>query len=397
MSDIDDIELLKELGETLESEKQRQYTPIEARLIAGFEDILKFSEEHNRSPQHGSDKDIFERIYAVRLDQIRKNQETIALLSDMDTYGLLRSPSDIQNQDITDQSILSDILDGNELSEASDITELRNVSPMEHRRAAEEIANREVCHDFKKFEPLFKKVAQEIDTGVRQISKKTSQDDFEVGRFFILKGQTAFIAERGKDFKATGKNVFDARLRVIFDNGTESPLLMRSLQRAFNDKKNDALAISEPNAGPLFGDIENSENQTGTIYLLKTKSEAPEIIPFREAILKIGVTGGDVKTRTANAKNEATYLLADVEIVTEFDLYNINRQKLEKLLHSIFAPARLDITIKDRFGKPFQPREWFIVTPEIVKEAVDLIKSNEIINFEYDHKAVRFIERKQGN
>ena len=194
----------------------------------------------------------------------------------------------------------------------------------------------------------------------------------------------AYVAERGKDVKATGKNIFDARLRVIFDNGTESDLLMRSLQRSFNDKKNNPRAISNLNSGPLFGEETDSENQTGTIYVLRSKSYLPMVTPIRDAILKIGVTGGTVKSRIANAINDATYLLGEVEVVDEFTLYNVNRKKLENMLHKIFADVQVQLTIPDRFGKPVQPREWFLVTQEAVARAVELIQSGEISRFRYD-------------
>jgi len=194
----------------------------------------------------------------------------------------------------------------------------------------------------------------------------------------------AYVAERGKDVKATGKNIFDARLRVIFDNGTESDLLMRSLQRSFNDKKNNPRAISNLNSGPLFSEDTDSENQTGTIYVLRSKSDLPMVTPIRDAILKIGVTGGPVKSRIANAPNDPTYLLGEVEVVEEFTLYNINRKKLENMLHKIFADAQVQLTIPDRFGKPVQPREWFLVTQEAVARAVELIQSGEISRFRYD-------------
>jgi hypothetical protein len=52
----------------------------------------------------------------------------------------------------------------------------------------------------------------------------------------------------------------------------------------------------------------------------------------------------------------------------------INRAKLENILHRIFAPGQLDIEIKDRFGNPVIPREWFLVPLFVVDEAVERIK-----------------------
>lgn len=383
MTTLSDADLLAELGVEVEAEKPKTYTALEARLIAGFEDILKFVEENGRPPEHGESNDIFERIYAVRLDQLRKNEQAQTLLADMDIDGLLSGHVYEAPED--DESLLEEL--GVESPPQVDITRLKHVAPVAHRRAAEEIANREVCRDFAKFEPLFEQVREDLELGVREARPSATQDDFDIGSFFILGGQIVYVAEKGEDFKATGKNIFDARLRVIYDNGTESNLLMRSLQRALNaDEK--GRTISRLEAGPLFDDVE--ENQTGIIYVLRSKSSLPEIQQIRDAIVKIGVAKDNVKKRVANAKKEPTYLLGEVEIIDEYELFNINRNKLEKLLHYIFQDARVNFEIPDRFGNPVKPREWFFVTPEAVAKGVELISSGDIKNWVYDAKKASF-------
>jgi Meiotically up-regulated gene 113 len=109
-------------------------------------------------------------------------------------------------------------------------------------------------------------------------------------------------------------------------------------------------------------------------------------------IYKIGVTGGDVRIRIADAANQATYLLAAVEIVTTYKLYNINRTKLEHLLHRLFGPARLDLEILDRFGRPVKPREWFLVPLQVIDEAVCHIRDGSIAGMIYDPKTARLVE-----
>jgi hypothetical protein len=392
MSEISDIDLLKELGVELEVEKPKQYSPLEARLIAGFEDIQKFVAEHGRAPQHGEDNDIFERLYAVRLDQLRKNEQALTLLTSLDADGLLAGKAPKVDEDIADDALLAEL--GVEVRDdnADDITKLRHVSPIAHRQAADEIANREVCRDFEKFEPLFEQVQLDLKAGTRKSRSGINREDIVSGTTFILNGQMLYIADKGEEFLSPNGTAWDARLRMIFDNGTESNMLMRSLLRRGVDDKL-ARTISNPEAGPLFVDITDENNQTGTIYVLRSKSNLPEITPLKNAILKIGVTGDEVKRRIANAQNEATYLLGDVEIVDEYKLYNINRVKLERLLQRIFHDARLIITIKDRFGKPVKPREWFMVTREAVAEAVKLIQAGEIKNFQYDITLAKFIKR----
>ena len=172
MSDISDIDLLKELGVELDAPKPKKYSPLEARLIAGFEDILKFHQEHGRAPEHGADNDIFERLYAVRLDQLRKNEQAQGLLASMDKNGILKVQEAKDEAELDDESLLAE-LGVSVNAEAEDITTLRHVAPVAHRRAAEEIANREVCRDFEIFEPLFDQVKQDLQTGLREARRKT--------------------------------------------------------------------------------------------------------------------------------------------------------------------------------------------------------------------------------
>ena len=212
-------------------------------------------------------------------------------------------------------------------------------------------------------------------------------DQINAGEYFILNGQVAYIAEAGKDFK-TNYERRDSRLRVIYDNATESSLLMRSFQRALYRDESGRL-ITKPESsteqGSLFADERDEDDlASGTIYVLRSKSEHPVVAEHREVLHKIGVTGGDVARRIASAKDDPTYLMADVEVIATYDLYNINRTKLENIIHRVFAPAQLSIEIKDRFGKPTLPREWFLVPLFIVDQAVERIKDGTITDFAYD-------------
>ena len=123
------------------------------------------------------------------------------------------------------------------------------------------------------------------------------------------------------------------------------------------------------------------------------KSDHPMVAAHRELIHKIGVTGGKVETRIADAVHDATYLLADVEVVASYKLAAINRTKLEALFHRLFAPAQLDLTIQDRFGHPVRPREWFLVPLPVIDEAVQRIRDGSITNVVYDPKSARLVEQ----
>jgi hypothetical protein len=212
--------------------------------------------------------------------------------------------------------------------------------------------------------------------------------DITEGQFFILGGQIAYVADVGETFRAPNGET-DARLRVIYSNGTESNLLRRSLQRALY-KDEAGRRITEPAAGPLFAEDSGDEDQaSGTIYVLRSKSDHPLVVANREVLHKIGVTGGDVSRRIGAAKLDPTFLMADVEIVATYNLFNVNRARLENVIHCIFDPARLDIEIKDRFGNPVIPREWFLVPLFVIDEAVSKIKDGTITDFVYDPGTAR--------
>lgn len=387
----EDEELLAELGVELPTQKKGAHTPREERIIAGFEDIQRFAETHRRSPQHGEERDIFERLYAVRLDRIRESAECRALVASLDRQGLLEKAPAIREylvEGLDDNALLAEL--GVEPVSGDDITVLKHVKSREAINAAEEIANRIKCADFDSFKPLFLQVQKDLEAGVRRTRPFELKSEIEPGRFFIVGGQKAFVAEKGDVF-TNEQGRLDARLRVIFDNGTESRMLMRSLQRALH-KDEAGRRITDPAAGPLFGDDETDDDlESGTIYVLRSKSDHPKVAANRDVIHKIGVTGGGVAARVAGAKADPTFLFADVEIVAIYELFNINRAKLETLIHNFFSAARLDLEMKDRFGAPFKPREWFLVPLFAINEAVDRIRDGSITEFRYDARGVRLV------
>jgi hypothetical protein len=280
----------------------------------------------------------------------------------------------------------------------STITELRHVRASVEKRAAEEIANRAVCADFDSFKPLFERVQRELKSGIRQSLPVDKMDEIKLakiqqGQFFIVGGQIAYVAEVGQDFR-TEYDRRDSRLRVVYDNGTESNLLARSFQRSlYPDKDNAGRIITDPSAGPLFADEHDADDlASGTIYVLRSKSDNPLVAANRDVLHKIGVTGGKVETRLANASLDPTFLLAEVEVVATYVLYNVNRVKLENIIHRVFDRAQLDIEIKDRFGNPVKPREWFLVPLFILNEVVERIKDGTITEYVYDPMTARLVK-----
>ena len=276
------------------------------------------------------------------------------------------------------------------------VTDLRHVRKSADKRAAEEIANRTASEDFETFEPLFERVTRELKSGIRHTLPVQKMDEIKIdeiqqGEYFIVQGQIAYVAEVGEGFR-TQYDRRDSRMRVIYDNGTESKLLMRSFQRALHRDETGRL-ITNPEAGPLFAEEPGDDDlASGTIYVLRSKSDHPVVAVNRGVLHKIGVTGIKIETRLANAKLDPTFLMADVEIVATYDLYNVNRVKLENLIHRVFDPVQVDIEIMDRFGNPVRPREWFLVPLFVVNEVVERIKDGSITQYVYDPAVARLVK-----
>jgi hypothetical protein len=386
----EDLELLGELGVDAEPATTGGRSAREQRVIAGFEEIVRFVDEHGRPPRHGERLDIFERLYAVRLDRLRGLAEHHEILRPLDKHGLLSDfgAGAVIDEVSSDEDLLASL--GVENASGSDVSELKHVRPHVERKAAEEVAHRAPCADFEKFRPVFDQVQRELDSGVRQTARFQHNGKLDPGDLFILDGQKVLVAGAGevmmKDF---GRE--DRRLRVVFDNGTESNMLLRSLQRAlYKDAANRRILPARTDAAPLFSDeLSEGDTHTGSVYVLRSLSDHSFIAKHRDVIHKIGVTGGEVKSRIGNAKKDPTYLLADVEIVAEFPLANVDRRAVEALLHKLFAPARLDLELKDRFGLQVEPREWFLVPVTAISEALARVIDGTIEGYRYDRMSAR--------
>ena len=392
MPDRSDADILVDLGIDPAAAAKPAVTPRAARIVAGFEDIQAFVAEHGHAPRHGADRDIFERLYAVRLDRLRDQPECLALLRGLDTQGLLADDAAAGDapSGMDDAALLATL--GIEAGGEGGLSDLRHVRPSAERHAPDEIAARQPCADFAAFEPLFSALKADLDRGTRETRRFERKSEIAAGRFFIVEGVTAYVAEAGEPFVNDAGNR-DSRLRVIFDTGTEANLLMRSLQRSLTQDP-AGRRITEPVAGPLFerGDAIGG-SETGTIYVLRSNSTHPDIAAKRGFLHKIGVTGGPVDRRFVNAERDPTFLMAPVEVVATFQLIDIRRTALENLLHRFFAPGRLEITIRDRFGAPVRPCEWFIVPLDAIHEAVARIEDGSLHLYDYAPDRAMLVRR----
>lgn len=390
----EDDALLSELGVEVEQKKAAKRTPKEERIIAGFEEIQRFVEEHGHPPAHGEEKDIFERLYAVRLERISWQPECRELVESMDRQGILLTPEDQEGEvsGLDDDELLEAL--GVESKTDDSLQNLKHVRSSSEIRAAENIGKRSACEDFDSYKHLFAEVRDKLKSKQLVTENFRKNSEVSVGEFFIIQGQIAYVQSAEPVF-IDGEGREDRRLRVIFDNTTEGVMLRRSLQkRLWEDDTGRRIADPEKNIGPLFSNVADEDDlESGTLYVLRSKSSHPEISKNRDLIHKVGFTTGSVERRVADAENQATYLLAQVEIVATYKLFNISPNRLENLIHRFLEPAKLDIEIEDRFGKPFKPREWFLVPIDVIGEAMKRLQDGSIVDYVYDPAEAKIVKR----
>lgn len=370
--------------------KKAPMSAVEERIVAGFEEILDFYHKKKRLPAKTA-SDIFERLFAIRLAAIKENETCRAALEGYDPDGVLAMeiPDEVAVKDMTDDE-LEDLL-GGDLQD--DLFDLKHVRSFEERAQPDLVAERKPCKDFERYRRLFEAVNFDLRQGVRTYYSLEGGENkrVEKGEFYVMGGQIAYIADIGEFFK-TAQNRPDARMKVIFANGTESTPLVRSFQRQMYDDPG-ARGITEPTLGGLFKpEVELEFEANGTIYVLRSKAEIPLIAEHRDLIHKIGVTRTPVEARIANAVNDPTYLMADVELVATYDLYGINPVKLENLIHQVFAKVQLDIEIEDRFGKAVRPREWYLVPLSVINELIERVHRGDLLGLRYDEKKARLVQ-----
>lgn len=348
-----------------------------------FEELKSFIEANGREPDIEA-TNIHEAKLAARLSKLRSTPEALEALAPFDTEGLLGTKSSGEKKT---ELTIDDVLSSDLLTDDDDIFNLKHVTVgTKSQTASADMATRKKCMDFKSFKPLFVRIQKELDEGTLETTGIKGIAEIQKGQAFILSGLIAYVAEMGEKHERR-KGHHNARMRVVYSNGMESNLLLRSFGAALYKDKS-ARAIVPKDSVPLFVEEGSSHYKTGIVYVLRSKSDEPSIAKHREYLHKIGVTTSDVKKRVASAAKDATYLLADVEVVAEFTLYNMNLQATEKLLHTFFRKAQADIQIPDRFGNTVKPKEWFFLPLGVIKKAINILQTDDIRSYSYNSSDV---------
>lgn len=367
---------------------KRSSITVDERLLQSFQQINDFYRQHGKEPE-SNPSNILEFQLFNRLKGLRVSKEKCEALQEVDEFHLLTFIE--PEKPITSVAdIFSDDSFGLLDDEAESIFDLKHVpkSPME---MPEKIAQRKRCKDFDQFEHLFKQCHAELTSGVREARQFTGEQQIKPGHFFVLHGVMVYVSEVGEKEVKNGK--VNARLRCIFENGTESNMLLRSLAtELYKDETGRRILDHHEKALEALEQIQAEDEKTGYLYVLQSLSQEVDIASIQN-LYKIGYSTVPVQERIKNAAEEPTYLMAPVKVVEVFECYNLNPQKFELLLHTFFGKACLNVDVYDKAGKRFSPREWFVAPRHIIEAAANMLINGEIVNYTYDPESSGIVER----
>lgn len=387
---IDDIFADDEFGLLNSSSKVTRQKSADDRLVDSFEEINQFIDKTGREPSTSS---MSEYSLFARLKTFRQDDSMKRTLKEFDRHNLL---GDIEIEELSIDNILNDEEDYGLLDTDKELSifRLKNVPKDTNRAETDFVAQRKPMNksDFLKYEVMFHQVHKELKEGKRQIKPFYNiEKNLQVGGFYIADGimlylESADLKQAKYELKSGERFRVDGRTVTIFENGTYSNMLYRSLGKQI--QKNGKLITNmienvERDFFKTSSQLNEEDSQTGWIYVVKSKSTNPSIANIKD-LYKIGFSSTPVDNRISNAKNEATYLFADVHKVASYACYNINANKLEKLLDRFFASACLNVDVFDSKGMRITPREWFVVPFSVIEEVIELILNGSIVHYKYD-------------
>lgn len=380
--ELDKLIAADDLGLTKPKPKRTPQTSEEERLLEGFQELVRFVESTGAAPvERGAGMN--ERLLFARLNAIRSNPAQCARLLPFDEHGLLKGAIAEPVEEKPEPATIDEILDDEFLdsldADTPDIFTIKHIPLSKDIDAPDYVAQRKPCKDFHAFEEQFQDCQKELKSEKRRLLPFANEQQIEVGKFYVLRGILLLVTEVGDRMEKNGK--WNARLRCIFENGTESDMLLRSLA---SELYKDGRRVTETDEKMLKDMLVGDEDKVaGFIYVLRSLSENPQIRAVPN-LYKIGLARRSIEGRIQNAANEPTYLMAPVALVSTFQCYNVNLPKLENLLHRFFDHATAKVQVTDSQGNYHTPKEWFSVPIDVIETAVRLLISGEIVNYRYD-------------
>ena len=362
------------------------------RLVKSFDEITAFVESNGRKPS--ADGNMSEKMLYKRLEGIKTDKAKYDKCKPFDRLNLLEEQTEVTDvcsepqtayeeavveEEKSDDELLAELLKDpifNISPEAEAIFDLPEYMIKDIERAqADYIGKRIQCEDFERYEPMFQRVHAELRDKKRKLIK-FKEAHLQEGNFFVVGGVLTYLAKIHKLQKDNNHKI-DGRIRCIYENGTESDILLRTLGKSLF-KDGYTVTFNENEDGYLEKQftVTDKDIANGYIYVLKSKSTDPDITKYRH-LYKIGFTTQTVEERIANAKNEATYLYADVEIVAVWKVYNVKTVNLENAIHNLFDKVQLQLT-----AGIYTPKEWYVVPLDIVDDAINILMSGKKVAYD---------------
>lgn len=369
-----------------------------AMVLQTFKEVESFFRRHGRLPNNDGNLD--EKILDRKWQALLNNKQHCETLQQHDTLNLLRPSEKTECCKAENVVTLEDIFNNDDLNLLdvgnTDIFRMEHIS----QRAAngspyedENNAVRKPCTDFWRFEAWFKQIHHMLKHGEAHFERLKTETFLQPGDVFLLHGALCYVADfsETEDRKSTREN---RRLRVIYENGTESNILTRSLARAvYKDGNGKKIMLS---SAELLPDILTANSPqdlvTGQLYVVRLLQPKPEVATYRN-LYKIGFTTGTVEARIADAENDTAFLESKVVPVLSFECRNINPHTFERLLHAFFAAQRVNIRLIGKNGKIYIPHEWFDVELDVIEKAAEYIINGTINQYRMNNTTGKIVPK----
>lgn len=393
---------------TVKAKQSYTRTPDE-RLLTSFQEINDFIEKHGKEPEPNPGSVAEFQLYS-RLNSIKSDPTKVEMLKGNDVHDIL---PEVESNEVSEpraeykkkkkelnsiEDILFDdsldILDGDD----ADLFNFKHTPQEDSRASADFVAKRKPCKDFDKYEADFKAVQQDLASGKRKLIP-FKQENLREGDFYVHNGVLLYLEhvdfeEEVLEFNSGKRVRKDGRTRTIFENGTESKMLYRSLYKIIlANGKAVTQNFQKVNEGFLeqFSHVTPEDKEAGYIYVLKSKSMDPKINSIQN-LYKIGYAS-NIEERLKGAENQPTYLMAPVDYIAGWKCFNMNPQKFEQLIHNFFGNSCLEVDVFDGKGKRYTPREWFIAPLEVIERAIELIINGRVVSYKYDPENKTIVKR----
>lgn len=366
-------------GALFKLKPKRNIQTSDDRLLEAFNKINDFIRNNERLPNSQS-SDINEAVLGTELDTIKVDDKKSEYLREFDEFGILefeKAPDSLE--ELFNSS--GDIFDKDGIFDTSNLPRAKITD-----KNVGEIAKRKRVDNFTEFKDIFDDANNKLATKEKILKRFNSVTDIRLHGLYVVGGMMCYVESIGEAKEVFGRK--KERLRVIYANGVESNVYLRTLASQLYEDGGYMIVDRDCNE-----DVDISEKTVGHIYILESLSEDPNVTTIKD-LYKIGVTTGSVSNRIKNARKDPTYLMAPVKIVEDFRLTgSYNPQKVEALIHRVFAEAKIDMTIIDNEGNPYTPNEWYSVPLQVIIEAIDMINDKEISKYYYDSDSQAMVRR----